>query len=52
MSEVLIKDGSFRCGNTKFTLADSCRARLDNVVADPATGVRNPERAVVAPLGT
>ncbi|MDH2350554.1 hypothetical protein QCM80_07720 [Bradyrhizobium sp. SSUT112] len=35
---MLIKDGSFRFGNTKFTLTDSCKAQIKNVVTDPATG--------------
>jgi len=36
--QVLIKDGSFRFGNTKFTLTDIGKAQIKNVVTDPATG--------------
>ena len=36
--QVLIKDSSFRFGNTKFTLAKSGVAQIKNVVTDPATG--------------
>jgi hypothetical protein len=36
--QVLIKDGSFRFGNTKFTLTDTGKAQIKNVVTDPATG--------------
>lgn len=36
--QVLIKDGSFRFGNTKFTLTDVGKAQIKNVVTDPATG--------------
>ncbi|QDP20960.1 hypothetical protein [Bradyrhizobium cosmicum] len=36
--QVLIKDGSFRFGNTKFTLTDVGKAQVKNVVTDPATG--------------
>jgi hypothetical protein len=36
---VLIKDGSFRFGDTKFTLAAKAgTAQIKNVVTDPATG--------------
>jgi len=41
---VLIKDGSFRVGDTKFTLATAATgtkhatAKIKNVVTDPATG--------------
>ena len=36
--QVLIKDSSFRFGNTKFTLAKTGVAQIKNVVTDPATG--------------
>ncbi|MGY4372246.1 hypothetical protein ACVW1A_008311 [Bradyrhizobium sp. LB1.3] len=35
----MIKDGSFRFGNTKFTLTDTGKAQIKNVVTDPATAV-------------
>ena len=35
---VLIKDGSFRIGDTKFTLVGRGTALIKNVVTDPATG--------------
>jgi hypothetical protein len=35
---VLIKDNSFRIGDTKFTLAAPGQAQIRNVVTDPATG--------------
>ena len=36
--QVLIKDYSFRFGNTKFTLTKVGKAEIKNVVNDPATG--------------
>jgi hypothetical protein len=36
--EVLIKDASFRVGDTKFTLTATGKAQIKNVVTDPATG--------------
>jgi hypothetical protein len=36
--DVLIKDLSFRIGNTKFTLNNVGKAQIKNVVVDPATG--------------
>ena len=36
--QVLIKDGSFRFGNTKFTLTDTGKAQIKNVVTNEATG--------------
>ncbi|WP_426408075.1 hypothetical protein [Bradyrhizobium ganzhouense] len=36
--QVLIKDSSFRFGNTKFTLTNTGVAQIKNVVTDPATG--------------
>ena len=35
---VLIKDNSFRFGDTKFTLTKVGNAQIKNVVTDPATG--------------
>jgi hypothetical protein len=35
---VLIKDKSFRIGDTKFTLTKPGTAQIKNVVTDPATG--------------
>jgi hypothetical protein len=36
--DVLIKDGAFRIGDTKFTLAAKGKAQIKNVVTDPASG--------------
>jgi len=36
--EVLIKDNSFRIGDTKFTLQGQGSAQVRNVVTDPSTG--------------
>ena len=36
--DVLIKDGGFRIGDTKFALVKSGTALIKNVVTDPATG--------------
>ena len=36
--EVLIKDNSFRIGDTKFTLTALGKAQIKNVVTDPASG--------------
>jgi hypothetical protein len=36
--DVLIKDGSFRVGDTKFTLTKAGTAQVKNVITDPATG--------------
>ena len=36
--EVLIKDNSFRIGDTKFTLAALGKAQIKNVVTDPSSG--------------
>lgn len=36
--EVLIKDGSFRIGDAKFTLQANGQALIKNVVTDPASG--------------
>ena len=35
---VLIKDQSFRIGDTKFTLTKAGKAQIKNVITDPATG--------------
>jgi hypothetical protein len=35
---VLIKDNSFRIGDSKFTLTSSGNAQIRNVVTDPVTG--------------
>jgi hypothetical protein len=36
--EVLIKDNSFRIGDTKFSLISNGKAEIKNVVTDPASG--------------
>ena len=36
--EVLIKDNSFRIGDSKFTLTANGKAEVKNVVTDPASG--------------
>ena len=36
--DVLIKDNSFRIGDTKFTLSKTGKAEIKNVVTDPASG--------------
>jgi hypothetical protein len=36
--DVLIKDNSFRIGDTKFTLAALGKAQIKNVVTDPSSG--------------
>ncbi|MGJ4945014.1 hypothetical protein ACQR1W_30925 [Bradyrhizobium sp. HKCCYLS1011] len=36
--DVLIKDSSFRVGDTKFTLTGNGKAMVKNVVTDPASG--------------
>ena len=36
--EVLIKDNSFRIGDTKFTLTALGKAQVKNVVTDPGSG--------------
>ena len=36
--DVLIKDGGFRVGDTKFSLVQQGTALIANVVTDPATG--------------
>jgi hypothetical protein len=46
---VLIKDNSFRIGDTKFTLAAKAgTAQIRNVVTDPATGSTFLDTAVAA----
>jgi hypothetical protein len=36
--DVLIRDSSFRVGDTKFMLTDTGKALIKNVVTDPASG--------------
>jgi hypothetical protein len=36
--EVLIKDNSFRIGDTKFMLTKAGKATIKNVIVDPASG--------------
>ncbi|TAI62169.1 hypothetical protein [Bradyrhizobium sp. Leo170] len=36
--QVLIKDNSFRIGDTKFTLASQGNAQVKNVITDPVSG--------------
>ena len=36
--DVLIRDNSFRVGDTKFTLTKAGTAQVKNVITDPATG--------------
>jgi hypothetical protein len=36
--QVLIKDGAFKLGNSKFTLQKNGHAQIKNVVVDPSTG--------------
>ena len=36
--DVLIKDQSFRVGDTKFTLTSTGKSQIKNVVTDPASG--------------
>jgi hypothetical protein len=36
--DVLIKNNSFRVGDTKFTLTSNGKAEINNVVTDPASG--------------
>ena len=36
--DVLIKDNTFRVGDTKFTLTGNQKALIKNVVTDPASG--------------
>ena len=44
--EVLIKDNSFRIGDTRFTLSALGKAQIKNVVTDPATDSTYLETAV------
>jgi hypothetical protein len=44
--EVLIKDGAFRIGDSKFTLQSQGRALIKNVVTDPATGSTYLDQAI------
>ena len=36
--DVLIRNNSFRVGDTKFTLASNGKAEINNVVTDPVSG--------------
>ncbi|WP_247328444.1 hypothetical protein [Bradyrhizobium sp. 21] len=42
----MIKHGSFRFGNAKFTLTDTGKAQIRDVVTDPATGSSHLDTAV------
>jgi hypothetical protein len=42
----VIKDGSFRFGNTKFTLTDTGKTQIGNRVTGPATGSSDLDVAV------
>jgi hypothetical protein len=44
--EVLIKDGSFRVGDTKFILQGHGQALIKNVVTDPASGSTYLDQAI------
>ncbi|MBI5264101.1 MAG: hypothetical protein HY852_20055 [Bradyrhizobium sp.] len=44
--QVLIKDNSFRFGDTRFTLTKVGKAEVKNVVTDPATGSTYLDKAV------
>ncbi|MGL3209486.1 hypothetical protein [Bradyrhizobium sp. BR 1433] len=43
--DVLIKDGGFRIGDTKFALVKQGTALIANVVTDPATGATYLDKA-------
>ncbi len=43
--DVLIKNGSFRVGDTKFFLAKKGQAQIGTVVTNPATGVSTLKKA-------
>ena len=49
--DVLIKDKSFRVGDTKFTLTATGKAQIKNVVTDPATGGTFLDTAFAAKAG-
>ena len=49
--DVLIKDKSFRIGDTKFTLTATGKAQIKNVVTDPATGGTFLDTAFAAKAG-
>ncbi|MDB5521484.1 MAG: hypothetical protein JWQ82_1081, partial [Tardiphaga sp.] len=36
--DVLIRDNSFRVGDTRFSLQSTGKAQIKNAVSDPATG--------------
>jgi len=44
--DVLIKDNSFRIGDTKFQLQANNRALVKNVITDPATGSTYLDQAI------
>ena len=46
--DVLIKDNSFRIGDTKFTLTALGKAEVKNVVTDPASGQTSLDQAYAA----
>jgi hypothetical protein len=46
--QVLIKDNSFRIGDTKFALQGNGTALIKNVVTDPATGSTYLDQAIAA----
>ena len=49
--DVLIKDASFRIGDTKFMLTKTGKAQIKNVVTDPATGGTFLDSAFAAKTG-
>jgi hypothetical protein len=46
--DVLIRDSSFRIGDTKFTLIKAGTAQIRNVVTDPASGSTFLDTAIAA----
>jgi hypothetical protein len=46
--EVLIKDNTFRIGDTKFALAGNDKALIKNVVTDPSSGQTYLDQAYAA----
>ena len=43
--DVLIKDNSFKFGDSKFTLTDTGKAQVKTVMTNPATGAQSLETA-------
>jgi hypothetical protein len=43
--DVLIKDNSFRIGDSKFTLTGAAKAQIKTVMTDPASGAQSLETA-------